>query len=117
MATIVILGALGEKMARFGPRRSESAMAILVGTGIGGGFVQDSKLWRGARESASEIGHTVMQIGGPKCGCGNLGCFEALASRTAIERDIRQAIEAGPRLADKRTDRRRSGSYSQRSLA
>ena len=88
------LGALGEKWLG-SARDALSVMAILVGTGIGGGFVQNSKLWRGARESASEIGHTVMQIGGPKCGCGNLGCFEALASRTAIERDIRQAIEAG----------------------
>lgn len=88
------LGALGEKWLG-SARDADSAMAILVGTGIGGGFVQGSKLWRGARESASEIGHMVMQIGGPKCGCGNLGCFEALASRTAIERDIRRAIDAG----------------------
>jgi glucokinase len=36
-----------------------------------------------------------MQIDGPECGCGNRGCFEALASRTAIERDIRQAVAAG----------------------
>jgi hypothetical protein len=36
-----------------------------------------------------------MQIGGPKCGCGNCGCLEALASRTAIERDLRQAVAAG----------------------
>ena len=36
-----------------------------------------------------------MQIGGPKCGCGNRGCFEALASRTAIERDLREAVAAG----------------------
>ena len=37
----------------------------------------------------------IMHLGGPKCGCGNHGCFEALASRTAIERDIREAIAAG----------------------
>jgi glucokinase len=88
------LGALGEKWLG-SARQSESAVAILVGTGIGGGFVQKGKLWRGARESACEIGHIVMQIGGPKCGCGNRGCLEALASRTAIERDIRAGIAAG----------------------
>ena len=38
-----------------------------------------------------------MQIGGPQCGCGNRGCFEALASRTAIERDIREGDRRGPR--------------------
>jgi len=52
-------------------------------------------MWRGARESAGEIGHIIMQIGGPLCGCGNRGCLEALASRTAIERDIREALQAG----------------------
>ncbi len=88
------LGALGEKWLG-SARETDNVMAILVGTGIGGGFVQKSKLWRGARESACEIGHMVMQLDGPKCGCGNLGCFEALAGRRAIERDIRQAVAAG----------------------
>jgi len=76
-------------------RRARSALGIWVGTGIGAGFVQNGKMWRGARESAGEIGHIVMQIGGPVCGCGNHGCLEALASRTAIERDIRAALAAG----------------------
>ncbi len=88
------LGALGEAWLG-SARRAESMVAILVGTGIGGGFVRKGKLWQGAREAAGEIGHIVMQIGGPKCGCGNRGCLEALASRTAIERDIRAAIAGG----------------------
>jgi glucokinase len=88
------LGALGEKWLG-SARDADSVVAILVGTGIGGGFVRRGKLWRGARESAGEIGHIVMQIGGPQCGCGNHGCLEALASRTAIEREIRAAIAAG----------------------
>jgi glucokinase len=88
------MGALGEKWLG-SARQFDSALAILVGTGIGGGFVQKGRLWRGARESASEIGHIIMQIDGPKCGCGNRGCLEALASRSAIERDIRAGIAAG----------------------
>ena len=88
------LGTLGEKWLG-AARDAGSAVGILVGTGIGGGFAQGSRIWRGARESASEIGHIVMQIGGPLCGCGNRGCFEALASRTAIERDLRDAVAAG----------------------
>ncbi|MBN2474021.1 MAG: ROK family protein [Pirellulales bacterium] len=88
------LGALGEQWLG-SARDADSVVAILVGTGIGGGFVQKGRLWRGARESAAEIGHIVIQIGGPLCGCGNRGCLEALASRTAIERDIREAIAAG----------------------
>ncbi len=87
-------GALGETWLG-SARKAKSALYICVGTGIGSGFVQRGKLWRGDRESAGEVGHMIMQLDGPKCGCGNHGCFEALASRTAIERDIRQAIAAG----------------------
>ena len=76
-------------------RNARSAVGIWVGTGIGAGLVTKGRLWRGARESAGEIGHIIMQIGGPLCGCGNHGCLEALASRTAIERDIRAALAAG----------------------
>ncbi len=88
------LGALGESWLGSG-RGTSSSIAILVGTGVGSGIVREGKLWTGAWESAGEIGHIVMQIGGPKCGCGNLGCLEALASRTAIERGIREGVEAG----------------------
>ncbi len=88
------LGTLGE--AWLGSARdAQSAVGILVGTGIGSGIVTRGKLWRGAREAAAEIGHIVMEIGGPQCGCGNFGCFEALAGRAAIERDLAQAIEKG----------------------
>ena len=87
-------GALGETWLG-SARKARSAMYICVGTGIGSGLVLRGKLWRGDRESAGEIGHMIMQVDGPKCGCGNHGCFEALASRTAIERDIRAAVAAG----------------------
>jgi glucokinase len=87
-------GALGETWLG-SARKAHSALYICVGTGIGSGFVQRGRLWRGDRESAGEIGHIIMHLAGPKCGCGNRGCFEALASRTAIERDLREAIAAG----------------------
>ena len=88
------LGTLGETWLG-SARNAKSTVGILVGTGVGSGVVNNGKLWRGARESAGEIGHIVMQIGGPKCGCGNYGCLETLASRSAIERDIRQAVADG----------------------
>ncbi|MBN2582510.1 MAG: ROK family protein [Planctomycetes bacterium] len=88
------MGTLGERWLG-AARHATSAFGIFVGTGIGGGFVRKNKLWRGYRESAGEIGHTVIQIGGPKCACGNFGCLEALAGRWAIERDIREAVKAG----------------------
>ncbi len=90
----VNVGTLGEQWAG-AARGAESAFGIMVGTGIGGGLIMDRKLVVGARFAAAEIGHIVMQPTGPKCGCGRRGCLEALASRLAIERDIRLAVKAG----------------------
>jgi glucokinase len=72
-----------------------SVVGVFPGTGIGGGIVLDGRLWRGARNAAAEIGHMVVLIDGPLCGCGRRGCIEALASRTAIERDIFGEIRGG----------------------
>ncbi|MGB2821398.1 MAG: ROK family protein, partial [Phycisphaerae bacterium] len=90
----VNLGTLGEKWLGAG-RGARSAVGIFLGTGIGGGVIIDGAMYRGCRESAGEVGHLIMQPGGPLCGCGSRGCFEALASRTAIERDIRAAVASG----------------------
>lgn len=74
-----------------------SVVGIAPGTGIGGGLVLDGVLWRGARNAAAEFGHMVVLIDGPVCGCGRRGCIEALASRTAIERDIVGELRGGRR--------------------
>ncbi len=70
-------------------------IGIFLGTGIGGGLILEGKLYSGFNRTAGEIGHMVLEIGGPKCGCGNKGCFEALASRTAIFRRIKEAVKEG----------------------
>jgi glucokinase len=70
-------------------------VGIFLGTGIGGGIILDGKLFSGFTGTAGEIGHMVLQVGGPKCNCGNQGCFEALASRTAIFRKLTEAVAAG----------------------
>jgi glucokinase len=64
-----------------------NAVGVFVGTGVGGGIVIDGKLYRGATGSAGEVGHMILQEGGAACGCGNYGCLEALASRTAMAKD------------------------------
>lgn len=70
-------------------------VGIFLGTGIGAGIILDGKLYRGFNRTAGEIGHMVLEVGGPKCGCGNKGCFEALASRNAIFRRIEAALKDG----------------------
>lgn len=70
-------------------------IGIFVGTGIGGGLVFNGRLHHGFGKVAGEIGHMIIEVKGPRCGCGNRGCFEALASRTAIVRDLAKAIAKG----------------------
>jgi glucokinase len=83
----VNLGALGVKNFGIG-KKSNNMLAVFIGTGIGGGIVLNGKLYRGSTFVAGEIGHMLVQKNGPKCGCGKNGCFEALASRTAVVNQI-----------------------------
>jgi glucokinase len=90
----VNMGAVGEHVLGAG-KGYNHLVAIFVGTGIGGGIILNGQLYRGVRYTAGEVGHVVLVAGGPLCGCGKQGCAEALASRTAMERDIRARITAG----------------------
>ena len=90
----VNVGAVGEHTYGAG-RNANDMLAVFVGTGIGGGLIIDGQLHSGSRNSAGEIGHMVLLPDGPVCGCGSRGHAEALASRTAIERDIRTALGEG----------------------
>ena len=70
-------------------------IGIFIGTGLGGGLIINGELYGGFNHTAGEIGHMVLDVNGPKCGCGNKGCFEALASRTAIFQQIKAGIKDG----------------------
>jgi glucokinase len=70
---------------------TKRAVGIWVGTGIGGGLIVDGEIDKGFRGAAGEIGHMLIKEDGPLCGCGRRGCVEALASRSAMERDVRAA--------------------------
>jgi glucokinase len=87
--------ALGEMMYGAG-RGARHLLYVTVGTGVGGGMVLDGKLYHGASQGASDLGHLVLEPDGPLCGCGKHGCLEALASGTAIARTAVEALQAGP---------------------
>ena len=92
----VNIGALGIK--NFGvAKKAINMLAVFVGTGIGGGLIIEGKLYRGSNYVAGEIGHMLVEKNGPKCGCGRKGCFEAIASRTAIVNNIIKDVKAGKR--------------------
>jgi glucokinase len=90
----VNVGAVGEHALGAG-QGYKNMVAIFVGTGIGGGIILKGKLYRGTRYTAGEVGHTILLADGPQCSCGRRGCAEAVASRTAIEREIQAGIAAG----------------------
>jgi glucokinase len=88
--------ALGEHRAGAG-RGLDNLIYITVSTGIGGGLVINGQLYNGTDGCAAEIGHMTILIDGPACKCGKHGCFEALASGTAIARMAVERLEAGGR--------------------
>lgn len=86
---------MGELMMGAG-RGLHHFVAVFVGTGIGGGIVINGQIYEGARGSAGEIGHMITLADGPYAeGGGIRGGIEAIASRSAIERDLRAGLAAG----------------------
>jgi glucokinase len=68
---------------------------ITLSTGIGGGIVIDGKIYSGAIGTAGEVGHMTIDDEGPICHCGNRGCWETLASGTALAREAKHRIKEG----------------------
>jgi len=71
------------------------AITVTLGTGIGGGIVAGGRVLRGANGFAAEIGHMVVDPGGPPCPCGKRGCWERYASGSGLGRLAREAAHAG----------------------
>jgi glucokinase len=67
-------------------------LLITLGTGVGGGVVDQGRVFHGARGLAVEIGHMVVVPGGRTCSCGKRGCLEAYFSAHALSE---QAAETG----------------------
>jgi len=86
--------ALGEMLYGAG-RNARHLLYVTIGTGVGGGMVLDGRLYHGASEGASDIGHMVLEPLGVVCGCGKRGCLETLASGPAIARQAQAALRRG----------------------
>jgi len=74
---------------------SKNVLYINVGNGVGSTVIIDGRLIHGATNRCGEIGHVVVEPGGPMCGCGHRGCLEALISGPALAERIRKDIAAG----------------------
>jgi len=79
-------GALGE--FEFSDGEGEDPLIFVsCDVGVGAGIVLNDRLFIGAQGMAGEIGHTVLQIDGPRCSCGRLGCAEAFLGSRVLDRD------------------------------
>jgi glucokinase len=84
------VAAWGERCTGAG-EGADDLLMVTIGTGIGGGIVLGGELYRGGHGMAGEIGHTVVQLDGEPCQCGQRGCWEKYASGTALNRIARDA--------------------------
>jgi glucokinase len=85
---------LGEH--RFGAGQGvNNLIYITVSTGIGGGIIANGKLYFGQSGGAGEVGHMTIDTNGPECTCGNIGCWETLASGKALAREAIRRLSAG----------------------
>ena len=87
--------AYGETLAG-AARGCDNALMVTLGTGVGGGFVLQNRIFSGADHLGGELGHTVLMYNGLPCSCGQRGCYEMYASATALIRQTRDAMIANP---------------------
>ncbi|MGC8634924.1 MAG: ROK family protein [Candidatus Limnocylindrales bacterium] len=95
---VALLGELA-----FGAARGvDDVVYLTVSTGIGGAVLAAGVLLHGPDGTAGELGHLLVELDGPPCGCGARGHLEAIASGSGIARAAREAVRAGasPMLAE-----------------
>ena len=97
-------------------RDAENVVMLTIGTGIGGGLIIGGEVYRGSTGAGAELGHTVIDLDGPRCqgNCPGRGCVETMASGTAIGREGREAAERNPDSAIGRSSPRARRSTARR---
>lgn len=63
-----------------------NSMFIIIENGIGTCTVMDGQVYRGCAGFAGELGHTTLDIHGPKCSCGNYGCLELYITLSSLKK-------------------------------
>ncbi len=83
--------ALGEYLAG-SAKGAKNAVAITLGTGVGGGIIINGKIYSGSNFAGAELGHMVIVKDGKECACGRHGCWETYASATGLINLTKQKI-------------------------
>ncbi|HTN35651.1 MAG TPA: ROK family protein [Arachidicoccus sp.] len=64
---------------------ARAVFGIIMGTGVGGGFVMDGKIWNGKHGIGGEWGHNFLDETGGPCYCGRSGCVETVLAGPSLE--------------------------------
>lgn len=86
------VGALGEGVHGAG-RGFRPLFYMTLSTGIGGGILLESGLYRGADSYGGEIGHLNVRPDGPPCLCGSNGCLERMCCGLWLEHDYGKSAQ------------------------
>ena len=62
----------------------DSLIFVTCGVGVGAGIVLNDRLFTGRQGMAGEIGHSILQMDGPRCSCGRQGCAETFFGARAL---------------------------------
>jgi predicted NBD/HSP70 family sugar kinase len=84
------LGALAESVLGAGRGASEM-IYVMMASGVGSGLILDGRPYRGARGTAGELGHVLVDESGPMCRCGNRGCLETFVGAGTLTDLLRPA--------------------------
>ena len=76
---------------------ADNAVAITLGTGVGGGIIIDHKIYSGSNFAGAELGHSVIVVDGRPCTCGRHGCWETYASATGLIKTTKEHMEEAPK--------------------
>lgn len=72
---------------------------LTMSTGVGGGIVAAGKLVTGKTGIGGELGHLVLDVNGPPCGCGQMGCLEAYCGGRNVAVRLQEALRLQPEHA------------------
>jgi predicted NBD/HSP70 family sugar kinase len=78
-----------------GAHGSNDLAVVTIGSGVGAGFVVNGQPFQGSHRAAGEIGHLVVEPGGPRCDCGHRGCLETFVALPRLEAALQDADDDG----------------------
>jgi predicted NBD/HSP70 family sugar kinase len=92
-----------------GAHDSNDLAVVTIGSGVGAGFVVNGQPFLGSHRAAGEIGHLVVEPGGPLCDCGHRGCLETFVALPRLEAALRDADDDGMGVGVRRAAAERLG--------